>query len=154
MKNWHKWIISSVNQHFVSFQDFEVYSSSVTTGKIPLFVPGQHFDSGDFQQLVWLRFDGPTLTKRSPDWGVNLTINALASSIMSDSNLYFHDELVGKVLQCFTTTIDIFQGGSVDWFCLQQESRIGIDHFGQVDITKKVTQSAVYATYKGDFDVS
>lgn len=99
-----------------------------------------------------MRLNGPTvrpLTKTSDKYVI--TMNFLIETQLTGSNVYTHDNSVGIVYSAFAPTIGVFKFGNDDSFinCFQLENAdsIVINHFGQLDVDVKLTQSTIEAQY-------
>lgn len=105
-----------------------------------------------------MRMNGPeikAITKNSDKY--EIAMNFLIETQLVGTNVYTHDKSVGLVYAAFAPTIGVFKfgdgpdddGSPIDCFQLDTEASdpFVINHFGQLDVNVKLTQSTIEAHY-------
>ena len=148
-KNWPRWIISSIIEHF-----------RLRRQGLPFFVEGTHRDDIKDADGIELRIDGPNITEENKNYFyLDCEINILISSIINDINFYRIHEDVGIVSAAFTD-IQVFKYGEgidddqslLGCMKLKQSSgdkdKIQVNHFGQISPEIKLLQATIEGHYR------
>jgi len=152
--NWARWMFASVATYL---------KQVATDASIPAIVEGMDDRTDDFMQAserVEIRITGPFVTEESKGYfRVYMDVNVILTSRYDGAakNRYALLKNAGLFQEAMDTVINIHRYGNEpgddDSFlgCLRPRSgrndSVRVIHFGQVDLTDKLRQSAVDARY-------
>jgi hypothetical protein len=140
---WVRWVNASINKHFTD--ELRYY---------PLYLEGDERTLQDKAEFFELRIDGPfILQPQKGFWFLDVEINILVQTHMSDKQLYNIQNAVGQAVRAFKNVICVYNYDDnilLGTLHLQRrlDETVDVNNFGIIKEDTRITQTTIEGHYR------
>jgi hypothetical protein len=137
--DWQRQIFAIFAQHF---------QTAATDASLTIHLHGRKVVTQQVAEWVEFRLAGPLFTQvNSREWQVDVTVNLLCKVLMSDSDIYRLEALLGPMSAACSEGIG---GDCLTGVCFfDRTGNIRTTRFGQIDPTSRILMASIEADYMG-----